>query len=160
MTQDFWKTFTLNTSNIDRYFVGADSMAKRLSELANTVNISSFPPYNIKKVEDNKYVIEMAVAGFAETDIELTLEENKLLIKSKVTQPEQDATTTDTYLFKGIADRAFSRYFTLADNVEIQNAQLMNGMLKVWLEHVIPESKKPRKIEIETSSASAKKGSK
>ena len=157
MTQDFWKTFSLNTSNIDRYFVGADSMAKRLSELANTVNISSFPPYNIKKVEDNKYVIEMAVAGFADTDIELTLEENKLLIKSKVSQPEQEP-TSDTYLFKGIADRAFSRYFTLADNVEIQNAQLMNGMLKVWLDHVIPESKKPRKIEIET--VPTKKGSK
>jgi len=149
----FWKTYNIDTTNFDRFFVGADTLAKRLSEstafYAN--NVANYPPYNIRKVEDNKYVIEMAVAGFTKQDIELTLEDNKLLIKGS-TKLESNPKDGDgaSYLYKGIADRSFSRAFTLADNVEIHNAELMNGMLKVWLEHLIPESKKPRKIEIET----------
>lgn len=146
----FWKTYNVDTSNFDRFFVGADEIAKNLAEnaawLANNA-ASSYPPFNLKKIEDNKYVIEMAVAGFSKQDIELTLEDNKLLIKgSTSTDTKGDETTA--YLHKGIADRGFSRQFTLADNVEIHNAHLINGMLKVFLEHVIPESKKPKKIDI------------
>jgi len=161
----FWKTYNLDTSNFDRFFVGADAIAKNLREnaewLANNA-ANSYPPFNLKKVEDNKYVIEMAVAGFAKQDIELTLEDNKLLIKGK-TSADSTGDETTSYLHKGIADRAFTRQFTLADNVEIENARLMNGMLKIWLEHVIPESKKPKKIDIadegevkETKTASKK----
>ena len=146
----FWKTYNLDTSNFDRFFVGADAIAKNLREnaewLANNA-ANSYPPFNLKKVEDNKYVIEMAVAGFAKQDIELTLEDNKLLIKGK-TSADSTGDETTSYLHKGVADRAFTRQFTLADNVEIENARLMNGMLKIWLEHVIPESKKPKKIDI------------
>lgn len=155
----YWKTYNLDTSNFDRFFVGADAVAKALHDnaawLANNA-ATSYPPFNLKKVEDNKYVIEMAVAGFSKQDIELTLEENKLLIKG--------STTTDTsgdeataYLHKGIADRGFTRQFTLADNVEIHNANLINGMLKIWLEHVIPESKKPKKIDIAEQPVVSKK---
>jgi molecular chaperone IbpA len=146
----FWKTYNLDTSNFDRFFVGSDAIAKNLREnaewLANNA-AAAYPPFNLKKTDENKYVIEMAVAGFAKQDIELTLEDNKLLIKGKTSgDPNGDYATS--YLHKGIADRGFTRQFTLADNVEINNANLVNGMLKVWLEHVIPESKKPKKIDI------------
>ncbi|MBO8910696.1 Hsp20 family protein, partial [Staphylococcus aureus] len=86
-----WKNYNLDTSNIDRYFVGLDGMMKKMVDgaafVANTA-MTNFPPYNIKKVEDNKYVIEMAVAGFGRQDLEITLEDNKLLISGN--------TSTDT----------------------------------------------------------------
>lgn len=153
----FWKTYNLDSSNFDKFFVGSDKIAKALTDnaewLANNA-VATYPPFNLKKIEDNKYVIEMAVAGFAKQDIELTLEDNKLLIKGKITTDSASDEVTN-YLHKGIADRAFTRQFTLADNVEIHNANLINGMLKIWLEHVIPESKKPKKIvvtdEVKTS---------
>jgi molecular chaperone IbpA len=92
----------------------------------------------------------MAVAGFGKQDIELTLEENKLKIKGGTTL---DTLTTDginvDYLHKGISDRPFERTFSLADNVVVNNAQYVNGLLKIWLEHIIPENKKPKKIDIE-----------
>ncbi len=147
MTQ--WKTYAFDSSNFDRFFIGADKLAKSLKEgsewLANNA-AASYPPFNLKKIDDNKYTIEMAVAGFTKQDIELTLEDNKLVIKGN-TAADTEAEKAE-YLHYGIANRAFTRRFTLADNVEIHNAELINGMLKVWLEHMIPEEKKPRKIEI------------
>ncbi len=154
---NFWKSYALDTSNFERFFVGADALAKNLAENAAYIanNAAAYPPFNLKKVSDNKYVIEMAVAGFAKQDIELTLEDNKLSIKGKLSGDSEGDEKT-SYLHKGIADRAFTRQFTLADNVEIQNANLLNGMLKIWLEHVIPESAKPKKIDI-TDDASVEK---
>lgn len=137
-----------NTGSFDKFFIGTDQLHKTLRQTADLVAntaISNYPPYNIKKVEDNKYVIEMAVAGFGKQDIEMTLEQNKLVIKGQIKSNTED----NTYIFKGIADRGFARQFTLADNVVIDNAQLINGMLKVWLDHVIPESQKPKKIDIQ-----------
>ena len=105
---------------------------------------------NLKKTDDNVYVIEMAVAGFGKQDIELTLEENKLKIKGQTTLDTLVADGVDQkFLHKGISDRPFERTFTLADNVVVNNAQMMNGLLKIWLEHIIPEDKKPKKIDIE-----------
>jgi molecular chaperone IbpA len=97
--------------------------------------MSNFPPYNIKKIQDNKYVIEMAVAGFGKQDLEITLEDNKLLIKGNTSLNTKDKEGTQ-YLYQGIAARNFARAFTLADNVEIQNAELINGMLRVWLDTI------------------------
>jgi len=143
-----WKTYNLDTSNFDRFFVGADTIAKNLRAnaewLANNA-AATYPPFNLKKTDENKYVIEMAVAGFAKQDIEITLENNKLLIKGN---SQVDSEPKTNYLHMGIASRAFTRQFTLADNVVINNAHLINGMLKVWLENIIPEDKKPKKIEI------------
>jgi molecular chaperone IbpA len=152
---DFWKVYNIDASNFDRFFVGSDKIAKTLKAnadwLANNVS-QTFPPFNLKKTEDNKYVIEMAVAGFAKQDIEITLENNKLVIKGNA---QADSEPKDNYLHMGIAGRAFTRQFTLADNVVIHNAHLMNGMLKVWLENIIPEDKKPKKIEIADAPAPA-----
>jgi len=150
-TWKFDHTFA-DLAKFDKFFVGADQLHKKLTDLTTqTVEVASkYPPYNIKKVDDNKYVIELAVAGFGKQDIELTLEDNKLVVNGKL--ESLDDLTKDginqTYLWKGISDRAFSRQFTLADNVEIKTAELFNGMLKIWLEAIIPESKKPKKISI------------
>ena len=104
--------------------------------------------FRSKKVEDNKYVIEMAVAGFSKTDIEITLDEGKLIINGKVRDSNELDDANAYYFYKGIAERAFTRTFTLADSVEIKNAEMVNGILKVWLENFIPEHKKPKKIDI------------
>jgi len=147
-------------TNFDKFFVGADRLHKKLTDItAQTVELASkYPPYNIKKLDDNRYVIEMAVAGFGKQDIELTLEDNKLIVNGKL--ETLDDLTKDginqSYLWKGISDRAFSRHFAIADNVEIKTVNLFNGMLKIWLEAIIPESKKPKIIPInETDAPSA-----
>lgn len=141
-----WTTYNpaalLSAPNLDRYFVGADQILKKMVEgaafVANTA-MSSFPPYNLKKVDDNKYVIEMAVAGFSKQDIEITLEDNKLLIKGVTSVSTNEEPEKSEYLYKGIAARDFTRAFTVADSVEINNAELVNGMLKIWLEHMIAQ---------------------
>ena len=131
--------------------IGFDNVFDRFEKLQAELiqNTNNYPPYNIKKVEENKYVIEMAVAGFGKQDLELELQDSVLTIKGSTTLDTvlQDGIDV-TYLHKGIANRNFNRKFTLADNVEIKNAQFINGMLKVWLESIIPESKKPKKIDI------------
>lgn len=138
--------------------VGFDDMFKNLEQVTRGIQkaIPSYPPYNIKKVDENKYVIELAVAGFGKQDLELELKDGILAIKGSHTL---DTLTQDgvdqTYLYKGIADRAFTRQFTLADSVEIRNAELINGMLKVWLENIIPEHKKPKKIDITDTAETA-----
>lgn len=134
----------------DPFSVGFDKTFKLLSSQLDNIgkSLPGYPPYNIKKVGDNKYVIEMAVAGFAKTDIELTLENGKLVISGKTKEADDLDNANVYYFYKGIAERAFTRHFTLSDTVEVKNAELVNGVLKVWLENLIPESKKPKKIEI------------
>jgi molecular chaperone IbpA len=136
-----------NYQNYDRFFIGSDLLLKQFADLANTAakTTANYPPYNIKKVDDNKYVIEMAVAGFAKQDIELEMVDGTLKIKGNIESLDDKE---KNYLHKGISDKAFTRSFSLADNVEIKGADLFNGMLKVWLEAIIPEHKKPKKIEI------------
>ena len=135
-----WKDF-------GKFGVGFDDLFDRINEFHDTVakNIPNYPPYNIKKVEDNKYVIEMAVAGFGKQDIEITTEDDKLVIKGNV---ESDETPQDDLLWQGLALRPFTRMFTLNDQVEVNNAEMINGLLKVTLERIIPESKKPKKVEV------------
>ena len=148
----FAKTLLPSTVGFDTVFKRIEDMSQQVAKAA-----TNYPPYNIKKVADNKYVIELAVAGFAKHDIDLELEDGILKIKG---QTSLDTLTKDgvdqQYLFKGIADRSFTRQFSIADTVEIQNAELINGMLKIWLENIIPDHKKPKKINIdETKPASS-----
>jgi len=135
-----WKDF-------GKFGVGFDDLFDRINEFHDNVakNIPNYPPYNIKKIEDNKYVIEMAVAGFGKQDIEITTEDDKLVIKGNV---ESDDTKEDDMLWQGLALRPFTRMFTLNDQVEVNNAEMINGLLKVTLERIIPESKKPKKVEV------------
>lgn len=132
--------------NIDRYFVGADRVMKKLADIADqsVQVVSKYPPYNIKKVDEDRYVIEMAVAGFGKNELDIELADSKLKVSGNVTSDD-----SSEYLFKGIAERGFTREFTLADNVEVKSSSLVNGMLKIWLEAFVPEDKKPKKINIE-----------
>jgi len=125
--------------------VGFDGMAKQMDDMQKSfAKVVTYPPYNVKKTAENKYVIEMAVAGFGKQDIEVELKDKVLSIKGNVNSDQND---DPMYLYKGIANRAFTRQFTIADTVEIQNAELINGMLKIWLENMTPEPKS-RKIEV------------
>ena len=139
--------------DFDKFFVGFDEQFNRLAKIHDDVtkNIPNYPPYNIRKVEDNKYVIELAVAGFSTSDVEITFEDNKLIISGKT---HDDA---DNFLFKGIANRAFTRTFALDDQIVIDNAEMVNGMLKIALDRIIPEHKKPRKIEVKNGESKTSK---
>ena len=150
----FGPGFKLGTKDLDKFFVGFDDSFNRLAKLHDEVakNIPNYPPYNIKKVEDNKYVVELAVAGFGKSDVEITFEDGKLIVAGKAA----DDSDNENFLYKGIANRAFSRTFILNDQVEIKNAEMLNGMLKIFLERIIPEHKKPKKIEITEKPAKSK----
>jgi molecular chaperone IbpA len=140
--------------DFDKLFVGFDDQFNRIAKIHDdlTKNIPSYPPYNIKKVEDNKYVIEMAVAGFSKSEIEIEFADDKLIVKGNAKEDE----ATD-YLFKGIAARNFTRTFALNDQIEIKGAGLVNGMLKIALERIIPEHKKAKKIEVEDEAITVSK---
>lgn len=144
MSLKFDHTFA-QVPNIDRYFVGADRVMKKLADIADqsVQVVTKYPPYNIKKVDENRYVIEMAVAGFGKTDLDIELQEGKLKVSGNVKSDD-----TAEYLYKGIAERGFTREFSLADNVEVKSSSLVNGMLKIWLDAFVPEHSKPKKIDI------------
>ena len=149
MGHDFIPTFW-GTKDLDKFFVGFDDQFARLQKLHEDVtkNIPNYPPYNIKKVDDNHYTIEIAVAGFGQQDIDIEMAEGKLVVRGNVKSTEPE----DNFLFKGIANRAFTRAFVLNDEVEVRDAEILNGMLKIVLERLIPETKKPKKIEVRSRS--------
>ena len=100
----------LDFHKFDPFAVGFSDVFKDLQEMSKNIKAVSYPPYNIKQVKDNKYVIEMAVAGFSKSDIEVTLEGNKLIVKGNTKEDEED-----NFLFKGIANRNFTREFKIND---------------------------------------------
>jgi molecular chaperone IbpA len=106
----------------------------------------NYPPYNIVKTGTNKYDIEVALAGYNKKDIDVSYEDNMLHIKSK--KEDKEDKDEDGVIHKGIAKRYFSKSFTIADDVEVKGAELKDGLLKVSLERIVPESKKPRTIDI------------
>ena len=138
--------------DFDKFFVGFDEQFNRMAKLHDdiTKNIPNYPPYNIKKTGDNSYVIELAVAGFAKQDIEIEFADDKLIVKGSTKEDDSD------YLFKGIAGRNFTRTFALNDQIEIKGADMFNGMLRIALERIIPEHKKPKKIEVKETGTSTK----
>ena len=141
-------TFGHAFKDMDKFFVGFDDQLNRLAKIHDDVtkNIPNYPPYNIKKTGDNNYVIELAVAGFAKQDIEIEFADDKLIIKGNTKDDE-----SSDFLFKGIAARNFTRTFVLDDQIEIKDAAMLNGMLKIALERIIPDHKKPKKIEVKDS---------
>jgi molecular chaperone IbpA len=146
MTNKTLTTFAPFFKDFDKYGVGFDQLFDTMNKFHDEVakNIPNYPPYNIKKTDENTYVIEMAVAGFAKQDIEINVAGDTLEIKGNASQ-DDDALDT---LYQGLAFRPFTRNFKLNDSVEVKNAEMLNGLLKVALERIIPESKKPRSVEI------------
>ena len=126
------------------YAVGYDRIFDHLSRYVdNNVTSTGFPPYNIRKEGDYNYVIEMALAGFGKSDIEVEVTEGTLSVKSVKENTEDEST-----VYRGISYRKFDRKFTLAEDLVVNGATLENGMLLIDLERVVPEEKKPRLITV------------
>ena len=138
----------LDFSPLFRSTVGFDRLSRMLEASTLTDNGASYPPYNIIKYDENNYKITMAVAGFAEEDLDITAKENQLIVSGKITPKESLGEAV--YLHRGIAERAFERRFQLADHIRIIDASIENGLLSIDLVREIPEQMKPRKIEIKT----------
>ena len=132
-------------SPLFRYSVGFDRMQRLLdSALERSESAPSYPPYNIELVGENAYRITMAVAGFGEGDLDVTVKENQLTVTGRSDRTDEQV----SYLHRGIATRAFERRFDLADHVKVTGANIANGMLTISLERQVPEEQKPRKVEI------------
>jgi molecular chaperone IbpA len=129
-----------------KFGIGFDEAFAQIQRVNDDIakNIPNYPPYNIRKTAENQYVIEMAVAGFGKQDITIETEGDKLVIKGAVAQEEDQA----PMMWQGLAFRPFTRMFTLNDQVEVAGASMLNGLLKVTLDRIIPEDKKPTKIDI------------
>ena len=122
--------------------IGFDSLFDRIPTVAQQDN--GYPPYNIRKVDDYIYVIEIALAGFSERNIEVEVADGVLSVRSK-----EDKDTVETeYVHRGIARRAFSRTWTLSDDMIVNGAEFQNGLLNINLEKVVPDEKKPRIVPI------------
>ena len=135
-----------------RTAIGFDRMARLVDTARAAADGPAYPPYNIERVSDDAYVLTMAVAGFGPDDIEITAQDNVLVVSGKAAQDDAQR----RYLHRGIAGRAFERRFVLADHLVVEGASLENGLLHVELRRVVPESLKPRRIEIQGSSPAPK----
>ena len=133
----------------DPFLVGFDQIFDRvLSSSVGNAQQTSYPPYNIVKGPDDTFSIEIALAGFTESDLQVTVHEDTLTVESK----KNDSIESPEYIHQGIAKRSFKRAWTLSPTIEVTGAEFVNGMLIVRLVNVVPEEKKPRTINIGTSS--------
>jgi len=127
-------------NDLSKMFIGFDRM---FDQMFMNVNKTTYPPYNVEKIEDNEYKLSMAVAGFSSEDLTVTIEKNTLSICAT----KQEKNNCD-YTWKGIANRSFRKDFCLASNMEVKNAKLKDGLLEIDLEKVIPEEDKEKIITI------------
>lgn len=134
---------------LDRWSIGYSSTFDSLQQLAKQAKASSYPPYNVKKFDDGVWRIDMAVAGFRKDELEISVQDSILTIKSQFDLTEEDHELKDALvLHQGIAQRAFTTNFALAEYVEVQSAEYKDGILTIKLVTNLPEDKKPRTIEI------------
>jgi molecular chaperone IbpA len=144
MTRDFTPLF--------RTAIGFDRLAQMVEGLQDA-SPTTFPPYNIEKTGEDSYRVTLAVAGFAPSDLDITVRENTLVVSGRVQQAANDKVAT---LYRGIAGRSFERRFALADHIVVDDANLANGLLHIGLKRVVPEALKPRRIEIGTGQENQK----
>jgi molecular chaperone IbpA len=135
---------TLNLPDFHRATVGFDRMFEQLDREFSNSKSQGYPPYNVVQENDDEYTISLAIAGFSMDDLDITLEKNVLTIEG--TSPE--VPEGKNYLHKGIGNRNFRRQFTLAEHIEVEGAELENGMLHINLVRNVPEAQKPKKINI------------
>lgn len=139
---------TIDLTPLYRNSIGFDRFASLINHsLNNSASTPSYPPYNIEELEENRYAITLAVAGFSEADLDIQVEKGILTVRGKKTETPQTK-----FLHQGIANRAFERKFNLADHIEITNANLTHGLLAIELKREIPEAAKPKKISINAAS--------
>ena len=126
------------------FSVGFDDLFDHFNNQLEIKQTPSYPPYNINRIDDLNYQIEMALAGFSKADIDIKYADNQLTIKSVDSEDKEEKET----LHRGISKRKFSRTFTLAEDIKVNGAELKDGMLLIELEKIVPEEKKPRTIDI------------
>tara|TARA_B100000780_G_scaffold230718_1_gene170461 strand:+ start:155 stop:610 length:456 start_codon:yes stop_codon:yes gene_type:complete len=140
-----------NFNQLTPYAVGFDRVFDQLQNYAShNATSSGFPPYNIRKESDYCFVIDMALAGFSKKDIEIEVSDGLLTVRS-IKENDDDSIggkAENSNIYRGISYRKFNRKFTLADDIVVNGASLENGMLVIKLERIVPEEKKPRKVEI------------
>jgi molecular chaperone IbpA len=143
---------TFDLAPLYRSTVGFDRLFSLLDQVSGLdAATSSYPPYNIERIDENAYRITVAVAGFTENDLSIEVKENTLTIRGE--KHVKDSDKTSEVLYQGIAARAFERRFQLADHVQVTGASLQNGLLHLDLKREIPEAMKPRQIPIGTGTA-------
>jgi molecular chaperone IbpA len=133
---------TYDLAPLFRTAIGFDRLARLVDTLPQ--DAATYPPYNIEKTGEESYRLTLAVAGFSADDIEVTVKDNALIVAGRIAE---DATKGE-FLHRGIATRAFTRRFVLADHMVVEGADVANGLLNVTIKHVVPESAKPRRITV------------
>jgi molecular chaperone IbpA len=144
------KTLTLRSfdiPSIHKFGIGFDNMFDELMRVSAQQSTSNYPPYNIVQINEDEYMISLAVAGFGLDNLSVTKDKKFLIIEGKEYQSDSEKIVPN-YLHKGISNRDFRREFQLADHVEISNAHLELGILSVYLKREVPEDAKPKTIAI------------
>ena len=143
-------TFRLNhldIPNIHKFGIGFDSIFEDIHRLASVTGKDNYPPYNVIKIDDDHFFIELALAGIPRDALDIEVDQNQLTISTDKAESDEEL----EYLHKGISQRGFSSSFTLADHVIVQGADMIDGVLKISLERQLPEELKPRKIDISSA---------
>jgi molecular chaperone IbpA len=138
---------TLELPALQSATVGFDRLFNELDRQFSNSRPNGYPPYNLAEINENEWMISLAVAGFGMDNLEITKDGNILRVEG--TSPKGGENVT--YLYKGIAERNFRREFTLADHVEVENATLDLGMLNIHLKREVPEELQPKNIQINTT---------
>jgi molecular chaperone IbpA len=141
---------TMDFTPFTRSAIGFEHLFELLNQSSESVE--NYPPYDIVRTGDDTFRINLAVAGFASSDINITAQQNLLIVSGRKTSTEKAE-----YLYQGISARAFERRFNLADHVEVENASFENGLLQLDLARKVPEAMKPRRIEIQTANSAGEK---
>ena len=141
----------IDFSPLFRTAIGFDRLARLMDTARTGADAGGYPPYNIEKTSDDSYVLTMAVAGFAEADLDITAHQNTLTVVGRAQAAPDE---TRRFLHRGIAGRGFERRFVLADHIVVSGAKLENGLLHIALRHEVPEALKPRTVAIKTAPAS------
>ena len=128
----------------DPFFIGFDRALDTWSHAQTISSATNYPPYNVIKVDEDNFVVELAVAGFAKTDIDLSTADGKLIVKGELTTEDNDS----KFIHRGIAARKFTREWALGEYMEVKAAELKDGMLKIDIVRILPEEKKPKTIKI------------
>ena len=128
----------------DPFFIGFDRALDTWSHAQTVSSATNYPPYNVIKVDEDNFVVELAVAGFAKTDIDLSTADGKLIVKGELNTEDKDS----KFIHRGIAARKFTREWALGEYMEVKAAELKDGMLKIDIVRILPEEKKPKTIKI------------
>ena len=139
---------TLDLPQLHRATIGFDRLFQEMDRAFENTKSTGYPPYNIAQINEDEYMISLAVAGFGMDNLDITLEKNILTVEGTAPKADEEV----NYLHKGIGGRSFRRQFTLADHIEVETATLELGMLNIHLVRNVPEALQPKKIAIKDTS--------